>query len=139
MTSGISQRKLLSLVFEAAQCFIPTNELSDEQKERLDNIQVRLCSCRRCRRALETKMPEGWAWVGHAQKETYKVGISRDALKLLAGIGTQEIFPTGFLEFIDISLHEIVHILFPEYSEEETTKKTFQWLNSLDWKALMFS
>jgi len=67
------------------------------------------------------------------------VGISRDALKLLAGIGTQEIFPAGLLQFIEISLHEIVHILFPKYSEEETTKKTFQWLNSLDWKALMFS
>ena len=138
MTSGISQRKLLSLVFEAAQCFIPTNELSDEQKERLDNIQVRLCSCRRCRRALETKMPQTHL-LGHAQKETYKVRISHDAFYLLLGIDAQVSVPMALLQFIETSLHEIVHILFPEYSEEETTKKTFQWLNSLDWKALMFS
>lgn len=134
MTSRtISQKKLLEILFEAAQCFIPTDELDDEQKDKLDNITYRLCDCWRCKKAL-TSPNIDWKALGHANKRTYRIGVSRDAVKLLAGIGKHGMtIPIFLLQLMKTILHEIIHILFAEYDEEKVREKTNEWLSSFDW------
>jgi len=130
----LSQKKLLEIVYLASQCFIPTEELTREQLEKLDNINYRLCDCWRCKKTLTSQDKSGKA-LGHADKETRLIGISRDAFRSMAGIsghqtGCNHIF---LLRLIQTIVHEIVHVLFPEYSEERTIDKTNEWLNSFDW------
>jgi len=131
----ISQKKLLEIVYEAAQCFIPTERLTSEQLGKLDNISSHLCNCRQCRKALTSSEP--WKALGHANKKTYSIGISRDGIKLMAGIEKRKPFsvtPIFLLDLLYTILHEVVHILFPEYSEEEASNKAYKWLNSFRWK-----
>jgi len=136
----ITQKKLLEIVFEAASCFIPTDELTREQKQKLDNIRYKLCNCRICKKALESPKTE-WKALGHANRRTWEIGISRDAVKLMAGIGKyrklENIIPIFLLHLEQTIVHEIIHILFPELSEVQVRNKTSEWLNSFDWNQVI--
>ena len=140
MTSKpVTRKKLLEIVFEASQCFIPTDELTNEQKDRLDNIRYGLCDCKICKRALTSPITE-WKALGHSNRKTYYIGISQDSIEFMAGIGKygppsipRLIIPIFLLQLIKTILHEIIHILSPECNEEEVRDKTNAWLNSFDW------
>lgn len=134
---GLSQKKLLEITCNAAECFIPTDKLTDEQREKLDNIHYRLCDCWRCKKALTSPKIDSKT-LGHANKKTHSIGMSRGAIKLLAGINktglTVPVFPLLFIQTI---LHEIIHILFPGYGEKDVDNKAFEWLNSFNWKRIL--
>jgi hypothetical protein len=42
--------------------------------------------------------------------------------------------PIFLLDLLHTILHEIVHILFPEYGEEEVNNKVYEWLDEFNWK-----
>ena len=61
----ISDTLLLDEIYDAALCIIPINELTEEQKAILDNIQYHFCGCEVC----ETK-------AGHTNTKMYIIAIS---------------------------------------------------------------
>lgn len=136
----ISQRKLMKLTFDAATCFVQEQELNSVQKEKLENISIKLCDCGCCQRSTEPSILDGIGYkaVGHANKSRLSIGISRDALKTFVDATKDDLdIPIALLQLIEINLHEIIHILFPEYSEEEVVAKTFLWLKAFDWKSAL--
>jgi hypothetical protein len=64
----VSQKDVFSLVYDAAKCFIPMDELTEEQREKLEYITFRSCSCRHCR------MDD---WLGHANKRDLEICWSK--------------------------------------------------------------
>ena len=113
----LTDRKFLELVYGAASSYVPTTELSEEQLEKLDNITCRWCSCVRC----ATFKPET---TGHANRLTRRIYISKPILK-----DSLKLTPPGLLmELINTTLHEIVHVLFPDFAEEQTIQKTSEWM-----------
>ena len=128
----LTDAKLLQLVYDAATCYVPTEQLNEEQLERLDNITYRWCNCRRCKKALkigdETIRPQ---YVGHANKRTLEICLSRSFLRKRVDMP----YAMFLLELIGIALHEVVHILFPEFNEEETIDKTWVCLKNNEWVA----
>ena len=114
----------------AASCYIPVEELNQDQLERLDNITYRWCNCERCRRPLKigdkVLIPQN---AGHANRKTLEICLSRQVPK-----ENMDITPPIFLlTLIAISLHEIVHILFPRFDEDQTVNKTWEWLKQNSW------
>lgn len=124
--------KLLQLVYDAATCYVPAGQLNEEQLERFDNITYRWCNCRRCRRAFKIGdkviIPQN---AGHANKRTLEIFLARSVLRQHIDI-PHAMF---LLELIATTVHEIVHILFPELNEEETIDKTWEWLKNNEWVA----
>jgi hypothetical protein len=127
----ISQKKFLDIVYEAATCFIQTEELNNEQLESLDNIQYRLCDCQLCKKALDSG--EDISGIGHAHKYRREVRISRVWLKFFL---IENSFSIGLLSLIKIILHEIGHILYPDFAEMDIEDKVMEWFNSFDWNEL---
>ena len=122
----ISQKKFLDIVYEAATCFIQTEELNDEQLEALDNIRYRLCDCQVCKKALDSDQHS----IGHAYKDRREIRISRVFVKSLIGNVRASI---GLLSLIKIILHEIGHIVYPDFAEMDIEDKVMEWFNSFDW------
>ena len=124
----INSSKFLELVFDAATSYIPPDELNDNQKEKLDNLTCKWCNCHFCKTELkvgnEIIRPQ---YEGHAQSEKNEIRISRNV------IGSDDEIPRTLTEIIHIILHEVVHVLFPEYSEDETENKTKEWLRRSIW------
>ena len=117
----MSQEAVFELIYNAATCFVPTNELTDEQLDKLNDITYRGCRCRLCR--------EGGI-AGHANKLECKIRWSKPFFKDLI---TQRVsMHYTLFEAIDTMLHETIHILFPEYDEEQTKQKTYEWLKRSD-------
>lgn len=120
----ISDAKLLEMVYMAAWCYIPDEELDESQLERLDNIRYQWCRCRYCSVPLKIEgkvvRPQ---FVGHTDKRT-QICISKRFLKEHIELPP----PTFLVTLISTCLHEIVHMIFPELSEEQVVKKTFEWL-----------
>ena len=55
------------------------------------------------------------------------------------GIGRKNndlITPIALLELIKTILHEVIHKLFPDFSEMDVEDKATEWLNSFDWGIL---
>lgn len=122
----ISQKKVLDIVYEAATCFIQTEELSYEQLEILDNIRYRLCDCQECKKALDS----GRCSMGHAYKDRGEIRISRVFVKSLLG----NFHALGdLLLLIKFILHEIGHVLYPDFAEMDVEDKVMEWLNSFEW------
>ena len=119
MTSvGLSKETLIDLIYNTANSFVPTDELEDEQLTKFDNIRYEWCNCGICKRSS-----------GHADKNHLKIGLS------WAHFG--DLFewrvPISLFDVIVTALHEIVHILFPEYNEIQTEAKVKEWaLKSID-------
>lgn len=124
----ISQKKFLDIVYEAATCFIQTEELNDEQLEALDNIRYRLCDCRDCKKALNSG--EDISGIGHSYPSRREIRISRVFVKSLIGNVRALI---GLLSLIKIILHEIGHVLYPDFAEMDIEDKVMEWFNSFDW------
>jgi len=128
----LTDAKLLQLVYDAATCYVPTEQLNEEQLERLDNITYRWCNCRRCKKALKigdkTIRPQ---YAGHANKRTLEICLSRSFLRKRVDMP----YAMFLLELIGTTLHEVVHILFPQFNEEETIDKTWEWLKNSEWVA----
>lgn len=129
----MNHQQLLEMTYDAATCFIPEEQLTGEQKEKLDNIRYRFCDCRRCRtirlESINLTIPRVG---GHANKRTNTVSIPRELFKTCLSLPP----PLFLLDLIAINLHEIIHILFPDFNEAETQKKTLEWLQSYSWKEL---
>jgi len=128
----LTNTKFLRLIYDAATCYVPTEQLNQEQSDRFDNITYRWCKCQRCKEALkmgsQTIIPQ---YAGHANQQTLEICLSRPLL-------TQHITnPYGIflLALVTTTLHEIVHIIFPEFNEDETINKTFEWLRTNKWVA----
>lgn len=118
----MSQEAVFELIYNAATCFIPTNELTEEQLDKLDNITYDGCTCRLCR---------GDNAVGHADRKRLKICWSKPFFSVLL---TQKMSMSATLfEAVDTILHEIIHILFPDYDEEQTRQKTHEWLKRNLW------
>lgn len=132
----ISMTRLLDLAYEAATCLVPTEKLTEEQLEKLDNINCRLCkpNCPTCN---EIRTRHRWASgqvFGHADHLTCYIGITHDLFRMIGGFDEHEtIAPNFLLKLIATVLHEIIHVLFPEYTEDEVEDKTVEWAQSLDW------
>ena len=126
----LTDTKLLELVYNAATCYVPNEELNEEQLERFDNIRYRWCNCRRCRRALKIKekvlIPQ---YVAHANRSTLEISFSKPVLKEHINMP----YSMFLLALIATALHEIVHVLFPEFNEEEAVDKTWKWLKKNNW------
>lgn len=136
---SISPTKLLDMAFEAATCFVPTEKLTGEQLDRFDNIQYRLCrsNCPICKELrVRDNLP---SVLGHAQGLTCHIGITHDLMNELGNVHGKfkMAVPIFLLELISTCLHEIIHIVFPEYSEAEVRNKTVEWLTSYQWKDKM--
>jgi hypothetical protein len=117
----VSQEAIFTLIYNAATCFIPTKELTSEQLEKLDNITIRGCTCRLCR----------GKHLGHANSKRLEIGWSKPFFSELV---TQKLSMNATLfEAVGTVLHEIIHILFPQYDEEETRKQTCEWLKKNLW------
>jgi len=118
----VSQEAVFTLIYNAAKCFVPTNELSEEQLERLDSITIRSCRCRHCRKN---------HYLGHVTKGKSEISWSKPFFSELL---TEKLsMDATLLEAIGTVLHEIIHILFPEYDEEQTKRKTCDWLKRNLW------
>lgn len=123
----LTDEKLLELVYGAVTTYIPFEELSDEQKERFDNIRYQWCNCVRCKCALiiDGKILDPQSF-GHANQKTLEIGISKAILRKMLQL-TPPIF---LLDLMFVTMHEIVHIIFPEFNEEQTDSKAFEWLKA---------
>lgn len=129
----ITNQKLLELLYEAASCYIPFEDLKEDQRDRFDNISYRWCNCEGCRRPL--KVGDKiiiLQYAGHADKKTLEICLSRSFLKEHLTL-TPSIF---LLTLIATALHEIVHILFPEFDENQTVDKTWEWLRRNVWASI---
>jgi len=127
----ISQKKFLEIIYEAATCFIPTDELSYEELDIFDHsIRYSLCDCLRCRKA---------ELLGHASNRTGEIGVSRQAIKQLGAFDKDPgLASIILLQLIKTILHEIIHIIKgPLFSEENTKMLTNQWLNKFDWNEVV--
>ena len=126
----LTDAKLLQLVYDAATCYVPTEQLNEEQLERFDNITYRWCNCRRCKKSFKIRdkvlIPQNAA---HANQISLEIRISRPVFKRHIDMA----YPIFLLELIATTLHEIVHILFPEFNEDETINKTWEWLRKNEW------
>lgn len=126
----LTNAKLLDLIYQSATCYVPTSELTEEQLERFDNITYRWCNCLRCKRAIKIRdeviRPQ---WLGHANKKTLEIRLSGPVLREDVALP----YPMFLLSLIETALHEIVHILFPEFNEKQTIDKTWEWLKKNQW------
>lgn len=125
----VSQKKFLDIVYWAATCFIQTDEFNDEQLEALDNIRYRLCDCQECKKALGS----GQLSIGHADKAQREIRISRVFVKSLIGNIRASI---GLFSLIKVILHEIGHIVYPDFAEMDVEDKMIEWFSSFDWVEL---
>jgi len=133
----VSQKKFLDIVYWAATCFIQTDEFNDEQLEALDNIRYRLCDCQKCRKAgASGEDVSGIGQVGHADKYLREIRISRFFVKSLIGNERMSCISIALLAMIKIILHEIGHIIYPDFAEMEVEDKVIEWFNSFDWNEL---
>ena len=126
----LTDAKLLELVYNSALCYIPHEQLDAKQLEKLDNITYRWCKCRRCQKPFKIKdeiiIPQN---AGHANKKTLEICLSRPLLKQYEDL-TPAIF---LLDLIATALHEIVHVVYPEFNEDKTVVKTWEWLKRNSW------
>lgn len=126
----LTNAKLLDLLYNSATCYIPTEDLTEEQLERFDNITYRWCNCRRCKKALKIRdrivRPQ---YIGHADKKTLEISLSEPVLREVIALPA----PISLLELIGTCLHEIAHVLFPEFNEDQTNDKTWEWLRRNEW------
>ena len=121
----VSQKKFLDIVYAAAICFIPTDELSEEELDIFDHTtRYSLCDCLLCRKA---------EILGHASHRTGEIGVSRQAIKQLGAFDKDILASIILLQLIKTILHEIIHIIKgPTFSEENTRKLTARWLKKFD-------
>lgn len=133
----ISQKKFLEIVYEAATCFIRHEEFDEEQIEAFDNISYRLCDCKNCRKAhVSGEDVSDLSQAGHADKYLRTIRISRVFVKSLLGDTFMSCIPIGLLQLIKVVLHEICHIVYPEFAEMDVEDKVMEWLKSFDWTEL---
>lgn len=118
----VSQEAVFALIYNAATCFIPTNELTEEQLDKLDNITYHGCTCRLCRK---DKV------LGHANRMRLQIGWSKPFFSVL--LTQKMLMATTLFEAVGTVLHEIIHILFPDYDEKQTRQKTCEWLKRNLW------
>lgn len=124
----ITDSKFLDLVYDAATSYIPQDEINDFQKEKLDNLSYRWCNCHWCKTELRIEDEiVRHQWEGHAHREKNEIRISRTVFD------PADEAQIPLTELIHTILHEIVHILFPEYDEDKTEEKTRQWLRKSIW------
>lgn len=116
-----SQEAVFKLIYNAAKCFIPRDELSQAQLERLCNITLRSCRCRECRR---------YEYLGHTDKSTLEISWSQPFVSHLL---TYKDLMDGLFLTVGMAVHEIVHVLFPDYTEEQTRRKACDWLKKNLW------
>ncbi|MGA3111581.1 MAG: hypothetical protein ABSE15_06050 [Candidatus Bathyarchaeia archaeon] len=121
----VTLTNILVLIQNVASCYIPENELTEEQSGKLRNLSYRKCRCYFCR-------DEGVH--GHANRKNNEIELSE---KYLAGLfnGKNLERDTGFdfLDLVATTLHETIHILYPEFDEEQTEEKVVDWLKKNSW------
>ena len=134
----ISQSKLLEIIYNTSTVFVNTDELDYEQLDRFDGITYYQCDCERCKRAFTSSEEQA---VGHANKFRYSIGISRTALKNSLALSDKRVGmrSIGFLDIMKATLHEFIHILYPDFVEMEVEEKAIEWLSSYDWSDLKCS
>ena len=125
----LTNQRLLELVLDAATCYFPTDELSKEQLERFDKITIHWCNCVLCKDYFVGNSKIKSSAAGHVNRATCRISISKYMQK--KGF---ECTPSIFLlDLISTTVHEIVHILYPEFNEEQTHVETFRLLKKNQW------
>jgi hypothetical protein len=119
----VSQEAVFELIYDAATCFIPTNELNEEQLAKLDNITLHGSHRRSCGKVKGI--------VGYADRKRLRICWSKPFFSELLTQKTS--MDATLFEAVDTMLHEIIHILFPEYDEYQTIQKTHEWLERNLW------
>ena len=126
----ISFEKFVEIMYNTTLCFIPDGVLDEEQLHKLDNMAYRFCDCQMCSNA---------KIIGHADGKNNTIHVSRNAIMGMAGLNTNMwSAPATLLQFVITILHEIIHVLYPDYDESETDEKTLQWLNMFDWNEFVY-
>ena len=125
----LTNQRLLELIFDAATCYIPIAELSKKQLERFDNITIHWCNCVLCKDYTVGNNATSHSAAGHANRVTCQIGIS----KYMNKRGFEITPPIFLLDLISTMVHEIVHILYPEFNEEQTREKTLELLKKNQW------
>ena len=128
----LTDAKLLELIYSAAMCYVPSEDLTEDQLWRFDNIRYRWCRCHGCKKALslgdKVIIPQN---AGHADQRTWEIFLSRPLFKKNIDM-PNTLF---LLNWIKTTLHEIVHVLFPQFDENQTFNKTWEWLRKNEWVA----
>ena len=121
------------MIVDFAMEIIPREELSDDQKDRLDNIEYHFCKCRHCDPEGTFERLKHWSYSAHADRGRLKIGVSSRFFR-----EDQEM--SGFLLiWVETILHEVSHILYPENNEEQTENVAREWLSTFDWNMVFRS
>ena len=107
----ISDKDLLDALYESASCVIPSEILTETQKDIFNNIRYFFCGCEVCETA-----------GGHADKKSWEIGISRKHFDTMLRSGFP--VPIGILSVIGTFVHEITHIIYPNLDENGVIEKT---------------
>jgi len=114
-------------------CIIPDGILTDEEKHILDSIDPMVMDY-----DILYKKPitghEPWGWAIKPSKIFYNRKLLRDYLSGIEyGVSPPDI---TFLILIKITLHEMIHLIYPNHSEEKVYELTDEWLNAFNWRYL---
>ncbi len=125
---NVSKAALVGMVFEAAKEYVPLEELDMEQRWKLERITCRVCRCSRCKLNLESFGEGSILYDAHADKETLEIGFSSELLRVDLALDR-----LSLNRMIQACLHEVVHILYPDYGEKETEWRSFRWMRRGKW------
>lgn len=121
----VTLANILVLIYNVASCYIPENELTEEQSGKLRDLKYRKCRCYFCR-------DEGVH--GHANRKNNEIVLSEKNLaRVINGKNLERDIGFDFLDLVATTLHETIHILYPEFDEDQTEDKVVEWLKKNSW------
>lgn len=121
----VTLTNVIVLVYNVASCYIPENELTEDQNGKLRNLKYRKCRCYFC-------LNEGVH--GHANRKNNEIGLSEKYLaRLFNGNNLENDTGFDFLNLVATTLHETIHILYPAFDEDQTEDKVVEWLKKNSW------
>jgi hypothetical protein len=117
--ASYSHDNTLTLAYNAALCFIPTDELSHIQQLMLESVTYRWCNCELCTTTCAAH--------ANIEKPAYLViCLSQPFWNKHLTVSTTAGF--ALLDLIFTIIHEIIHLLFINFTEEQVDKKVIEWL-----------
>ena len=117
----------------AVKCFIPIDVLDDEQVHKLDSIEPLVMDYDLLFPGKDGQQ-EPWGWT----MKQYTIYYNRKKLRQYFEGLKLEVAPPPITLFIliKITIHEMIHILFPKYNENQVYSLSTEWLNAYDWGVL---
>jgi hypothetical protein len=103
-------------------------ELNDTQLKRFENISYKWWNCQICSKKFG-KFYEVKRNATHCDKNILEISFSLPNYKENLVISKTGII----LELFVTIIHEIVHIIYPNFNEKETIEKTWNWIIKNQW------